>query len=201
MGIIAVFGGTFNPIHIGHIEIIQEVLKISGVKKLIIIPTKIPPHKDTDFLADEQDRVNMCRIVVNDLENVEVSDIELKRPGKSYTIDTIKVLKSIYPDDEIAITIGADMVTSFDKWKDYKEILSLSKIITFSRATTDDTAYKSSIDMLSGLGASVITVDKKISDISSSAVRNMILNHKDVCAYLCEGVVNYINDNRLYEVK
>ena len=198
MGIIAVFGGTFNPIHIGHKEIIDEILKIGDVEKVIVIPTKIPPHKTVDFMADESDRLNMCSLVAEEFAHVEVSDIELKRVGKSYTIDTIIDLKKLYPHSDIAITIGADMVVTFDEWKDYKEIVKLAKIITFSRTTTDYDFYGQGICKLKELGADVIPVDRKISDISSTSVRNMVLQGKDASKYLPEKVYSYITSNNLY---
>ena len=100
MGIVAIFGGTFNPIHSGHREIINHLSNTPNVDKVIIIPTKIPPHKETDILADSQDRLNMCSIIASKYNNVEVSDIELLRYGKSYTIDTILTLQEEYNDQK-----------------------------------------------------------------------------------------------------
>jgi len=200
MGIIAVFGGTFNPIHLGHREIIEEILKIDGVEKVIVIPTKIPPHKTVNYMASEADRVTMCKLATEGLERVEVSDLELNRAGKSYTVDTVKTLCNQYRDKDIAITIGADMVVTFDEWKDYKTIVSLAKIITFARAGTDSEDYAKGINFLKDIGASIYNVDKKISDISSSMVRDALADGKDLNDLLSGRVLEYIIENKLYGV-
>lgn len=200
MGIIAVFGGTFNPIHLGHREIIEEILKIDGVEKVIVIPTKIPPHKTVNYMASEADRVTMCKLATEGLDRVEVSDLELNRAGKSYTVDTVKSLRNQYRDKDIAITIGADMVVTFDEWKDYKTIVSLAKIITFSRAGTDSEDYTKGINFLKDIGASIYNVDRKISDISSSMVRDALADGKDLNDLLSDRVLEYIIENKLYGV-
>ena len=105
MGMVVIFGGTFNPIHKGHTEIIESILKLDNIDKLLLIPTKIPPHKNVDCLADESDRINMCNIIASRFDGVEVCDIELKREGKSYSIDTLHSIKELYPNNPIAITI------------------------------------------------------------------------------------------------
>ena len=123
MGFITVFGGTFNPIHIGHSEILRVLAINPLVEKVILMPTKIPPHKVSDCLAVESDRFNMCKLIASDFNNVDVSDLEIYRQGKSYTIDTVNELCNIYPNNRIAITIGGDMLISFHTWKDYEDIL------------------------------------------------------------------------------
>ncbi len=198
MGIIAVFGGTFNPIHNGHREIIEEICKIDNVEKVIVIPTKIPPHKTVEFMADECDRVEMCRLATEDLPLVEVSEIELNREGKSYTIDTLSDLTQLYPDKDIAITIGADMVVTFDKWKEYKTILKLAKIITFSRTTTDYNEYINGLKLLNDCGADVIEVTRRISDISSSQVRKLLASRIDVSELIPDKVYSYIKNKDIY---
>ena len=198
MGIIAIFGGTFNPIHIGHREIIEEILNIQAVEKVIVIPTKIPPHKTVSYMASEQDRVAMCKLATKDLSRVEVSDLELKREGKSYTVDTVRALSNLYPDKDIAITIGADMVVTFDEWKDYKTILSSAKIITFARVGTDFSEYSDGIKFLENLGGDIYSVNKRISNVSSSMVREALKSNDDVEQYLSEEVLKYVRDNNLY---
>jgi nicotinate-nucleotide adenylyltransferase len=200
MGIIALFGGTFNPIHNGHREIIEEICNIDGVEKVIVIPTKIPPHKSVDFLASETDRIEMCRLATSDLRKVELSDLELKRVGKSYTIDTLNDILKLYPHNDIAITIGADMVVTFDEWKNYKEIISKAKLITFSRTTTDFNEYKSGLEFLRELNADLIEVDKQILDISSSYVRELLLSNSDVSHLIPNNVYSYIKDKNIYGV-
>ncbi|MBE6781426.1 MAG: nicotinate (nicotinamide) nucleotide adenylyltransferase [Ruminococcaceae bacterium] len=198
MGTIAVFGGTFNPIHKGHFEIISALCGKDFIDKVIIIPTKIPPHKQSSFLADEHHRVKMCEIVSNLFSKAEVSKIELDREGKSYTIDTLCEIKKLFPNEKIAITVGADMLISFDQWKSYKEILDISDIITFFRKNKDINQYNDSIDKLKNLGGKIIALDEDITDISSSQIREMIKEGLSVDRYLLPEIANYIFSNNVY---
>ncbi len=195
---IIIFGGTFNPIHRGHEEIIESLNRLDDVEKILIILTKIPPHKTVGLLADEQDRVNMCSIIAADYDNAQVCTVELEREGKSYTIDTLRTVRALYPDSDIAITIGADMVVTFDEWKDYKEIVKHSKIITFRRGDTDLDKYKEGIRLLKQYGADVIEISDEITDISSTKIRDAIQNKEDVSKYLDKRVENYIKNHDIY---
>ena len=108
---IGVFGGTFNPPHEGHKKLALEFMSRLSLDLLLIVPTYIPPHKLSDFLADGADRLEMCRLTFLPLgEKVSVSDMELRRHGKSYTVDTLRELKERYPKDELLFLMGSDML-------------------------------------------------------------------------------------------
>ena len=199
MGIIAVFGGSFNPIHIGHQEIIEQIRLIEDVEKVLIIPTKIPPHKETDYLADSCHRYNMCKLISSDYDNVEVSNIELDREGKSYTIDTVNSLLKIYNNSKLALTIGGDMLVSFDKWKDYKEILNKCILITFNRIGISDDEYKKGINKLKEIGATIIALNTQIADVSSTQIRNELQKNKD-SNLISNKIKKYIFKHNLYGV-
>lgn len=194
---IVIFGGTFNPIHIGHEEIIKEIAEINGVDKIFLIPTKVPPHKDADFLASELHRMNMCKIVASRYNNVEVNDIEIKREGKSYTIDSVKLLKSKYPNHKFAITVGADMLTTFHLWKDYEKLLKEVSIIAFGRTSINNSAFVNSVEKLVALGADITVIEKDITDVSSTEIRN---NVKANANLLDDEIFNYILENNVYGV-
>lgn len=200
MGTVAVFGGTFNPLHIGHTEIISKLASKREIDRIVLIPTKIPPHKVVDRLADEEHRISMCNIIAQRIKKVEVSDLELKREGKSYTIDTIFDLKRLYPDSNIAITIGADMVVTFNEWKSYREIINNAKIFAFGRQTVDDEAFKDGVAFLKSIGADIEVIDAKISDISSTEIRNALFESKDISCLLDKEIYEYIIKNKLYGV-
>lgn len=199
MGIVAIFGGTFNPIHVGHNEIIKHLSNISNIDKVILIPTKIPPHKNSDFLAAAEHRYNMCKIIASDYSNVEVSDIELYREGKSYTIDTVKALESEYNNQQLALTVGGDMLVSFDCWKDYKEILEKCVLITFKRTYISDIEYYNSIEKLRSSGANILDLNFTITDVSSTKIRNDFSLNLD-SNLIDHRVKNYILENNLYGV-
>ena len=194
---IVIFGGTFNPIHIGHQQILDSLQKINNIDKIFLIPTKIPPHKAVDYLADKSDRINMCKIVASRYTNVEVSTIELDREGKSYTIDTLTAFGNIFPNADIAITIGADMLVTFKEWKNYKAILKVAKIITFYREDTDVILYRKSIDELRGMDAEIIEIDDAIVGISSTNIRDSLKQGMET-EFLNNDVLIYINEHKLY---
>ena len=128
-----IFGGTFNPVHKGHIMLAEYCMDSVRLDRIIMIPTAVPPHKISKNLASENDRLNMCELACKGKKNFSVSDIEIKRQGKSYTYETVTQLKEIYPDDHLYTIMGADMFLTLDRWKNPKIILSplLSVICIF----------------------------------------------------------------------
>lgn len=129
---IGIFGGTFNPPHLGHKRMALEMMKAASLDKMLIIPTFTPPHKNAADLACGKDRLEMCKLLFNE-EVFTVSDIELQRKGKSYTVDTVTELKKIYPNDELFLVIGSDMLLSFDRWYRYEDILSAVTLCVATR--------------------------------------------------------------------
>ena len=200
MKTVAVFGGTFNPIHKGHTEIIGALNQKPEISKIILMPTKIPPHKTVDFLADELHRINMCNIIASKFNNVEVSDLELKRTGKSYTIDTVSELKRLYPNSNIAITIGADMVVTFSEWKNYQDLINEVKIFAFGRNTVSEEDLRKGIEFLKSIGADIEHIDKKISDISSTQIRTNLQNNNESLHLIDREIYKYIISNNIYGV-
>lgn len=195
---IAVFGGTFNPIHIGHFEMLNELNSLGFIDKIIILPSKIPPHKEVDFLALPAHRLNMCYILSKMFPKALVSDLELKREGKSYTVDTIAELKRIYPDAKLYFAVGGDMLCSFNTWKDYAEIIKNTAIISFDRGNCDYDSLISSADNLRKQGAEIIILEKEITNISSTYIRQNIQNKEILTRYIPKEILEYINKNSVY---
>lgn len=195
---IVIFGGTFNPVHIGHIEMLSELNSLSYVDKIIIMPSKIPPHKDVDFLADESHRASMCEIAARMFSKVTVSTLELMREGKSYTIDTIRELLNIYKGAKIYITIGGDMLLSFKTWNRYEEIIKHASIICFNRGNCDISKVVDSIAFLRKKGADITLIDKKITDVSSTYLRENIDKHEILKKFIPREILDFINKNSVY---
>lgn len=198
MGYITIFGGTFNPPHIGHFEIVSALSKQPLVEKILLIPTKVPPHKKTLFLANEPDRLSMLELIAQHFDNVFVSDLEFKREGKSYTIDTLHDVMNLFPNCELALTVGADMLISLPSWKDYESIIKLCKIFTFFRTGEDIHQYNLSIDKLKEQGANIEVIDQRIKGVSSTEVREKISRGEDVSKLLCNDVYHYIESRGVY---
>lgn len=112
-----IYGGTFNPIHKAHLHILTEFYHRLGLDRVLVIPTRIPPHKQAEDLASAEDRLEMCRLAVEGLPiHAEISDIEIRRREKSYTADTLQELKNLYPGDELYLLMGEDMFLTVQDW-------------------------------------------------------------------------------------
>lgn len=196
---IGVFGGTFNPIHNGHIAMIEYCKKEAELDKVILIPTFTPPHKNSDCLADEHHRLEMCRIAASRLDFAEVSDIEIQRGGKSYTFETLNCLKEIYPTDKLYFIVGADMFLSLEKWKNPEQIFSCADIIAIPR---DDENYEELnrhyTQVLKSLGARAIILKNTVLSVSSTYIRENISDSSVVTNLIDKEVYEYIKINRLY---
>ena len=195
---LAIFGGTFNPFHKGHMQMLNAVAELDYVEKILIMPSKIPPHKDADFLADEKHRITMCQIAAENIPKAEVTDVELKREGKSYTIDTLLELSKIYPNYKLAITVGGDMITSFNTWKRYKDVLKIADIIAFKRADIDNDEFYRSVSSLINDGGRITVMKEEIINISSTELRHSICDKPLLEKYLSKDIIDYILENDVY---
>lgn len=195
---IVVFGGTFNPIHLGHVEIIKQVAALGGVTQVMIIPARVPPHKVCTNLACDADRLEMCRIAVADIEKVVVSDIELLREGKSYTVDTLKRIKRENPSAKLSLVVGGDMVVTFTEWYRYDEILDIADIIAVRRVGIDNDLFDTAVKNLINMDGRINVLKNTILGISSTEIKQNINNDAFLKAYLHEGVIEYIKQNGLY---
>ncbi len=193
-----IFGGTFNPIHFAHLEIIQNVLALPTTEKVIVMPTSIPPHKISDNLACDADRFEMCKVALGDLKNVEVSDAELLRGGRSYTYDTLRHLRLKNPGVKFSLVCGGDMIISFNRWYKYKEILKTTEIIAVRRVGIDDDRFDEAVKELINEGAVINVLKNYVTGISSTEIRANIENDDYLLKYLPKDVLEYIRENDLY---
>ncbi|TPR54358.1 nicotinate-nucleotide adenylyltransferase [Metamycoplasma neophronis] len=179
---IAIFGGSFNPVHKGHIMIAKDAINMLNLDKLYFVPANKNPFKKVSDYVSNEHRIEMLKMV---LENkMEVSDFETKRGGNSYTIDTVKYFKNKFPNDELFLLIGSDNVTKLNKWKDIDEIASLVKIVVFNR----NNKY-SKINLKK---YNCLKLKNEFHDFSSSQYRSGNLSMVE------ENVQEYIGKNFLY---
>lgn len=194
-----IFGGTFNPVHKGHIMLAEYCMESVGLDRIIMIPTAVPPHKISNDLASEDDRLNMCKLACRGKENFFVSDIEIKRQGKSYTYETLTQLKEIYPDDHLYTIMGADMFLTLDRWKNPKIIFEKSSIITIPRDEENKLELENFYnDVLKAMGASSIILPNPVMSVSSTFIRENLDNFNLISDMLDKGVYDYIIKNNLY---
>ncbi len=128
------FGGTFNPVHTGHLQVIQEAKESFNLDPIFIVPSAVPPHKESGDVADPKDRLEMTRLAFLGLDGFIVSDIEISRSGPSYTIDTVKQLKKeLTKETELFLILGSDAFFEIDTWKSFQELFLLTPFIIMTR--------------------------------------------------------------------
>ncbi|MBR2099794.1 MAG: nicotinate (nicotinamide) nucleotide adenylyltransferase [Eubacterium sp.] len=192
-----IFGGAFNPVHTGHISLAENYLKELALDRIIFIPTSNPPHKSGAEFASGEDRLNMLKAAIGDNEAFEISDIEYRREGKSYSFDTICELKALFPKDEFYLIIGSDQFLYFNNWYRAKEIASMTTLCTAARNDEDFEkllAFKEENEYIKN---AVIT-DFNVFEISSSDIRAMVKNGKSIRSFVPEKVEKYIEEKGLY---
>jgi len=194
-------GGTFNPPHKGHMNAACAAKREIPLDKLILIPAGIPPHKKlaADSAAVE-DRLAMTRLVAEEI-GAEVSDIEIMREGKSYTVDTLREIKKAFPEDSLWLIMGTDMFLSLESWREPQEIFSLAAIAVIARDEKDKEALAAHSERLGKLyGAESRVIETASVTISSSELRPDIMSEKH-SAFLSDSVYNYIIKKKLYGVR
>lgn len=199
---IAVFGGSFNPPHLGHRGVVETVSNIIRPDLFMIIPDNIPPHKELEEGSpDSFVRLRMCEDNFSDIEGVTISDLEILRDGRSYTADTVEALRKIYPEDTLMFVVGTDMLLSFEEWYRYEYLLQELELIVLSRFDDDDDQIHSHADHLKDrYGAIIHFIDVPPMPMSSTEIRNLLKQRKgNECLH--DAVYTDIIQNRLYKAE
>lgn len=196
---IGIYGGTYNPPHLGHMRAAQAAIEALRLDRLLLIPTAVSPHKQLpDGSANPQQRLQMLQLSADGMEKASVSDIELRREGKSYTVDTVLQLRRQHPDARLFLLMGTDMFLSFLSWYQPRTILETCAIGVFYRGDRgEEDAVARQKEALEAMGAEIYLVQNRVTDISSTELRRMLLLG---CAdsFLSAGVGDYIRANGLY---
>ena len=185
---IGILGGTFNPVHIGHLILAEETRQACALDKVFFVPANVPPHKDSGDIIESYHRLTMVKLAIEENPYFAVSDMEIKRGGRSYTIDTVKAFKNLNPKDEIYFIIGSDLFKYLDEWKDLSEIIGLVKFVVAQRP-----GYP-----FKNLPSHIKTVDIHALDISGFEIRECIKKAKSIRYFVPERVLSYIEKNKLY---
>ncbi|MBR5721007.1 MAG: nicotinate-nucleotide adenylyltransferase [Clostridia bacterium] len=196
--ITGIFGGTFDPPHIGHVAALKEFINRCGVERVLVIPTGVPPHKNAG-MTEDKDRLEMTKIAISGIPVAGVCDYEIKKGGKSYTVDTLEWLCEKLPNDTFVLYTGSDMFLSLHTWFNAETILALCSVAAFSRTGDDRDALERQAEYLrEKYGASVAVYEFTPEVISSSEIREMIDTGADFYPFLPAGVAEYIEKNGLY---
>ncbi len=190
---IGIFGGTFNPVHNGHINLVKNFKRELTLDKVLIIPTATPPHKQAEQLASGEDRLQMCSLAFKGL--AEVSDTEISRGGKSYTVNTLETLKEIYKDDTFYFLVGSDMLLSFKRWYRWEDILAMCTLCAADR-NNEETCRDADAEFFK----KVIFCDFPKTVVSSSEIREKIKKGEDISSLVPQEIELYIKEKGLYDV-
>jgi len=204
---IGIYGGTFNPPHLGHMVAAKTAAQVLGLDKLIFVPAAVPPHKQLpEGSAAPEQRLDMVRLMADNLNMpgvVQVSDMELRREGKSYTCDTLVAMKDLYPEAELWLLMGTDMFLSLHNWYQPEKIMELAGICAFGRTEQDGeelfAPQRAFLQEKYNARLTTITLPGLV-DISSTQLRS-VLEVGQGEEYLCQAVYGYILMNGLYGTK
>lgn len=208
-----IFGGTFNPIHIAHLRIAEEIRDMFGLARIIFVPAATPPHKPLADNLSFECRLQMVKMATKSNQFFTVSDIEGKRQGKSYSIDTLHLFRELYPGDEFFFIMGGDSFAEFSSWKQYTAIFNCCNIVAIIRpgieiASLQDALpvdiaqdfcyYEAEKRLAHKSGYSVYYIAGTQLDISSTAIREMVKIDRSIKYLVPETVEQYIHEQRIY---
>ena len=190
MSRVGIFGGTFDPIHLGHLITAQSVKEIRELEKIIFIPAFISPHKSNAETSSPEDRLNMIKLAIKDIPFFDYSDMEIKMGGVSYTVDTLRELKKQY--ENLEFIIGYDNIFSFNTWKDPDEIMKLSTIIVLKRKSSHAPPFKDKYYN------QAVFVQTRGIEISATDIRERVKLGKPINFLVPPPVMEYIYKQKLY---
>jgi nicotinate-nucleotide adenylyltransferase len=209
---VALFGGTFNPIHYGHLLLADQVQEILGLDRVVFMPAGVPPHKAQGQLAPAPDRYTMVALAIADRPAFELSDLELRRPGPSYTVETIEALRAA-GGAEIYLIIGSETFLDLLSWKDPVRVASLARLVIVPRAGSSfDPEGRQAQKVLEEIGQrqfvratgtalahGVVIVDAVSLPISASDLRRRASRGQSLAYRVPQAVIAYIRARRLYQ--
>lgn len=194
-----IYGGTFNPIHNGHLHIVEEFCRGLGLDRVLLIPTRVPPHKAAPDLASAGERFAMCRLAAQGKPWLELSDIEMRREGKSYTAETLEELSALYPQDQFYLLMGEDMFLTLGRWYRPETIFSLASVCTTPRSPDGlDALRQKALEYTGQFQARCFLEHIPYLPISSTQVRQAVARGEDVSGLVPQAVAAYMKERGLY---
>jgi nicotinate-nucleotide adenylyltransferase len=195
---IAVFGGTFNPIHNGHIHLAKRFAEILDADLVLLIPTNVPPHKQAPDLACASDRLAMCSLAAESDGLFRVSDLEIRRGGSSYTSDTLCQLRELYPGSPLFLITGEDMFVTLEQWHNTGMIYRLATVCAAPRSPDGMTMLQQYAEKLKKKGARTRIENISYLPVSSTMVREAVKAGRSISSFVPAAVEQYIMKKNLY---
>ena len=196
---IALLGGTFDPIHNGHLELARAFARRLNLDKVVLMPTAVPPHKLKTSMAPPDKRLDMCRLAAGNDPLFEVSDLEISRGGASFTVDTLERLTASRPGTEWYLITGADMFLTLGSWWRFSDIARMATLCAAPRDAADAARLREYAAELEQKGARCVIADLPLMPVSSTAIREQIAAGKTAADWLPPPVVGYIAREGLYK--
>ena len=197
---VGIYGGTFAPIHNGHVRAAKAFMEQMKLEYLFIIPTYLPPHKQIDSSDDPLYRLKMCELAFENVDGVVISDCEIARGGKSFTYDTLKELQR--PDTRLFLLCGTDMVLTFDRWYRFEDIIKMCYPV-YVRRENDPLMTNRVVAKISEYYEKYGVMFRKIVteplELSSTDVRRAVSEGRDISGLVPRGVADFIRENGLYK--
>jgi nicotinate-nucleotide adenylyltransferase len=194
---IGIFGGTFNPPHLGHLICAEEAYGELGLDQVMLIPAGTPPHKPVDAEPGAEHRLELCRLAVKDDDRFRVSDLELRRDGPSYTVDTLNVLSSQAPTNQLFLILGGDIAAGLPQWHQPERVLELATVAIARRRGTAKEAVQQALRQLRGGERATFFQMPRIG-ISSTMVRRRVRAGQPIRYFVPDAVEKYIERHGLY---
>ncbi len=194
---VGILGGTFNPPHIGHLVCAQEAYLQLALDKVMLIPARIPPHKPVTDEPGVEHRLELCRLAVQGDDRFTVSDIEVRREGTSYTVDTLEVLKSNGANNELFLIVGGDIAAGLPRWREPERVLELAVPAIAERRGTARADIDAALEALAGGQRARFFRMPRIG-VSSTMVRNRVREHRPIRYLVPDGVMDHIERCGLY---
>lgn len=194
---IGLFGGTFDPIHIGHMILMENVINNLDLDKIYVLPNSNPPHKLENKKTALNLRLKMVNEAIKDNPKLEINDYDYRDNEIHYTFNTINYFKKSYPNDEFFFIMGEDSFLDIEKWKNYKEILK-ENLIIFKRYSNKNFSLISKINQVRKYNKNIYLIDNIALDISSTLIRNLVKENKSIRYLVNDEVINIIKEEKLY---
>jgi nicotinate-nucleotide adenylyltransferase len=194
---VGVLGGTFNPPHIGHLICAQEAWLQLELDQVLVIPAARPPHKQVEEEPGPEHRLELCRRAVKGDPRLEVSPVEMDRPGLSYTVDTLELLHSQAPDNELFLIVGGDVAAGLPGWHEPERVLSLARLAVAKRRGTSRDVVDEALASLPGGERTQFFRMPRVG-ISSTFVRRRVRSGEPIRYLVPDAVAQYIEEHRLY---
>ena len=191
------YGGTFNPIHRGHLDICVRARQAVDARRVLLMPAAQPPHKSAGWLAPDQDRLAMCALAAREYDLIQVDDWEIRRGGRSYTVDTLGHLAAVFPEEELWLLIGTDMFLTFTQWHRWEEIGKMASLLVASREEGDRERLLDQQQKLAEQGVRSRLLQNPPMPMSSTQIREE-LRRDGTTGKVCPQVLDYIREKELY---